>query len=146
MKKRFRGFREEVGQAFGPKVLKVLRFDSGFAAEGCGIAAKGGDEYIVSATEFTLCLQCSMTESKSPLPQEGGVAVKRRRNSVSSLLIFSVFLRASLSSIPVGQTKGRPFYGQAKGQLCPTWQSYAGLPPEEGALRYGMFFFVTNAT
>ena len=53
MKKRFRGFREEVGRAFGPKVLKVLRFDSGFAAEGCGIAAKGGDEYIVSATEFT---------------------------------------------------------------------------------------------
>ena len=51
--KRFRGFREEVGQAFGPKVLKVLRFDSGFAAEGCGIAAKGGDEYIVSATGFT---------------------------------------------------------------------------------------------
>ena len=97
MKKRFRGFREEVGRAFGPKVLKVLRFDSGFAAEGCGIAAKGGDEYIVSATEFTLCLQCSMTESKSPLPQDGGVAVKRRRNSVSSLLIFSVFLS------PIGQ-------------------------------------------
>jgi hypothetical protein len=35
--------------------------------------------------------------------------------------------------LTVGQIKGRPFYGQAKGQLCPTWQSYAGLPPEEGA-------------
>ena len=54
--------------------------------------------------------------------------------------IFEKFLgpilRASPSSIPVGQTKGRPFYGQAKGQLCPTWQSYAGLPPGEGASRY----------
>ena len=32
----------------GPRVqriLKVLRFDSGFAAEGCGIAAFGGDEF-----------------------------------------------------------------------------------------------------
>ena len=48
--KRFRGFREEVGRAFGPK---VLRFDSGFTAEGCGIAAFSGDEYIVSATGFT---------------------------------------------------------------------------------------------
>ena len=27
------------------RVLKVLRFDSGFAAEGCGIAAFGGDEF-----------------------------------------------------------------------------------------------------
>jgi hypothetical protein len=50
VKKRFRGFREEVGRAFGPK---VLRFDSGFTAEGCGIAAFGGDEYIVNATGFT---------------------------------------------------------------------------------------------
>jgi|GEM_PF-5964688 len=31
--------------------------------------------------------------------------------------------RAPPSSIPVGQAKGRPFYGQAEGQLCPTWQS-----------------------
>ena len=27
-----------------------------------------------------------------------------------------------------------------QGQLCPTWQSYAGLPPEEGALRYVLSF------
>jgi len=54
--------------------------------------------------------------------------------SVSSFLnLFGPILRASPSSIPVGQSKGKPFYGQVKGQLCPTWQSYAGLPPEEGA-------------
>ena len=34
----------------GPKVLKVLKFDSGFTAEGCGIATFGGDEYIVRVT------------------------------------------------------------------------------------------------
>ena len=33
---------------------RVLRFDGGFAAEGCGIAAFGGDEYIVSVTGFAL--------------------------------------------------------------------------------------------
>ena len=107
MKKRFRGFREEVGRAFGPKVLKVLRFDSGFAAEGCGIAAKGGDEYIVSATEFTLCLQCSMTESKSPLPQEGGcrrqatedkgVSSFQNLSDLSSALSGSSFLRKEVA-------------------------------------------------
>ena len=32
-----------------------------------------------------------------------------------------------------------------QGQLCPTWQSYAGLPPEEGALRYGNAPGVTSA-
>ena len=62
---------------------------------------------------------------------------RRRRIGASGLpplsYIFGPILRASPSSIPVGQAKGRPFYGQAKGQLCPTWQSYAGLPPEEGA-------------
>ena len=49
-------------------------------------------------------------------------------------------LRAPPSSIPVGQAKGRPFYGQAEGQLCPTWQSYAGLPPKEGACVTGIPF------
>ena len=52
---------------------------------------------------------------------------------------FGPILRAPPSSIPVGQSKGKPFYGQVKGQLCPTWQSYAGLPPVEGALRYGIY-------
>ena len=33
----------KIDGAFAPR---VLRFDSGFAAEGCGIAAFGGDEYI----------------------------------------------------------------------------------------------------
>ena len=51
---------------------------------------------------------------------------------------FGPILRASPSSIPVGQTKGRPFYGQVKGQHCPTWQSYAGLPPGEGACVTGL--------
>jgi hypothetical protein len=35
-----------------PRVLKVLRFDSPYEAEGCGIAAFGGDEYEVSVTGF----------------------------------------------------------------------------------------------
>ena len=64
-------------------------------------------------------------------------------------------LRASPSSIPVGQNKRKallnsrcPLRGHrvyegknnndthccsTQGQLCPTWQSYEGLPPEEGA-------------
>ena len=46
---------------------------------------------------------------------------------------MSVFLRASPSSIPVGQTKGRRLDGQARRPPRPTWQSYAGLPPGEGA-------------
>ena len=29
----------------GPRVLRVLKFDSPFRAEGCGIAAFGGDEF-----------------------------------------------------------------------------------------------------
>ena len=51
---------------------------------------------------------------------------------------FGPILRAPPSSIPVGQSKGKPFYGQVKGQLCPTWQSYAGLPPVEGAYVTGL--------
>ena len=51
---------------------------------------------------------------------------------------FGPILRDPPSSIPVGQSKGKPFYGQVKGQLCPTWQSYAGLPPVEGAYVTGL--------
>ena len=41
----FRG-EEKVLKIDGAFAPRVLRFDSGFAAEGCGIAAFGGDEYI----------------------------------------------------------------------------------------------------
>ena len=57
-------------------------------AEGCGIAAFGGDEYKVSVTGFTFVSTVLHDEEQKPLPKEGG-AVRRRRNSVSSLLIFS---------------------------------------------------------
>ena len=106
-------------------------------AEGCGIAAFGGDEYKVSVTGFTF-VSTVMHDEEPPSPGRG--LRRHRKNSFISLLIFSVFLRASPSSIPVGQAKGKPFYGQAKGQLCPTWQSYAGLPPEEGACITGFTF------
>jgi hypothetical protein len=33
------GAKGKVDGPFGPRVLKILRFDSGKAAEGCGIAA-----------------------------------------------------------------------------------------------------------
>jgi hypothetical protein len=120
--------------------------------------------------DFLLCLQCCIMESRSPLPQAeilqrisepgscvsiactlskhlkarpAGVAVRRRRIEASILgKKFGPILRASPSSIPVGQTKGRPFYGQAKGQHCPTWQSYAGLPPGEGACVTGVAFLL----
>ncbi len=65
----------------------------------------------------------------------------KRRSAGSSRLRrpnFGPILRAPPSSIPVGQSKGKPFYGQVKGQLCPTWQSYAGLPPVEGAYVTGL--------
>ena len=39
----------------GPLGRRVLKFDSGFTAEGCGIALSG-DEYEVSVTGFTFVL------------------------------------------------------------------------------------------
>ena len=38
-----------------------------------------------------------------------------------------------LGTWTVGKTMGRPLYVQAKGQLCPTCVSYAGLPHGDGA-------------
>ena len=88
---------------------------------------------------------------REPEPSSFGRRCRRRRRMIAAFqrkaeapkgpdVTYSVFhelsdLSSGLSpsSIPVGQSKGRPFYGQSKGQLCPTWQSYAGLPPEEGA-------------
>ena|GEM_PF-5941093 len=35
-------------------------------------------------------------------------------------------------------TKGKRLDGQARRLPRPTWQSYAGLPPEEGAKQFGM--------
>ena len=48
---------------------------------------------------FLLCLQCCIMESRSPLPQEGGVTVRRRRIEASILgKKFGPILRASPSS------------------------------------------------
>ena len=113
-------------------------------SKGGGIAF--GDEYKVSVTGFTLV--ATILHDEEPKPPSSGRRWRRQATEdrgVSSLLIFSVFLRASPSSIPVGQAKGKPFYGQSEGQLCPTWQSYAGLPTEEGALRYGFYLCVSKA-
>ena len=102
MKKRFRGFREEVGRAFGPKVLKVLRFDSGFTAEGCGIAAFGGDEYIVSAYGIYLMSPVQHgAEQKPPsigrgrrqATEDRGVSSFQNLSDLSSALSGSSFLR-----------------------------------------------------
>ena len=49
--------------------------------------------------DFLLCLQCCIMESRSPLPQEGGVTVRRRRIEASILgKKFGPILRASPSS------------------------------------------------
>ncbi len=69
----------------------------------------------------------------APFPREGGGTVGDGGTASVLFKIFRCSSALSGSSIPVGQAKGRPFYGQAEGQLCPTWQCYAGLPPEEGA-------------
>ena len=53
---------------------------------------------------------------------------------------FSVFLRAPPSTIPVGQQKEGALIGRLGALLRPTWQSYAGLPPEEGACVTGLPF------
>ncbi len=84
---------------------------------------------LTTCTKILHCVQNDGAGRKVP-PQ---AAEDRSVRSLLYLYLFGPILRAPPSSIPVGQTKGRPFYGQAKGQLCPTWQSYAGLPPEEGA-------------
>ena len=54
----------------GPLGRRVLRFDSGLAAEGCGIAAFGGDDYKVSVTELVFVSPTS--QGKEPeLPFQG---------------------------------------------------------------------------
>jgi hypothetical protein len=40
-----------------------------------------------------------------------------------------------------GANKRKVFYGQAKGGLCPTWQSYAGLPAREALIK-SLFAFI----
>ena len=74
-----------------------------------------------------------MPQFIAPFPRKGVVLKAPEDRSVSSLLKFPVFLRALPSSIPVGQTKRRPFYGQAKGQLRLTWKPSAGSPQSEGS-------------
>ena len=63
------------------KVLKIDRPMAGgflsltaLRAEGCGIAAFGGDEYIVSVTCFLFVSPLLHDGEISPLPQEGGGA------------------------------------------------------------------------
>ena len=59
----------QVGAACGvrvQRVLRVLRFDGGFAAEGCGIAAFGGDEYKVSVTGLPLVSPVLHDEEPEP--------------------------------------------------------------------------------
>ena len=64
-----------------------------------GVVSPDGDEYEVSVTGFPLVLQCCIMESRSPLPQEGGGAIRRRRIEASILgKKFGPILRASPSS------------------------------------------------
>ena len=107
-------------------------------AEGCGIALRAMSficRSAASVTGFTFVSLLLHDEvQEPPSPGRGWHHQALEDRGVNSLLSSSDLSSAlSGSSIPVGQTKGRPFYGQAKSQLCPTWQSYAGLPPEEGA-------------
>ena len=54
--------------------------------------------------------------------QKGCISTRRRRGCM-------VFAARGSAAPCIGQpTKGRPFYGQAKGQLRLTWRSYAGPP------------------
>ena len=89
---------------------KVLRIDrptaGGFLsltvlrAEGCGIALSG-DEYEVSVTDLPFCI------------------IRYGRNSADWLAALASHYPASpdFPHSSVGQSKGRPFYGQAKGLL-----------------------------
>ena len=59
---------------------------------------------------------------KSPQGNRGAFPTGRRPG-------FMVFAASGSAAADNGQpTKGRPFYGQAKGQLRLTWRSYAGPP------------------
>ena len=49
------------------------------------------------------------------------------------ILIFQCFSGLSPSTMPVWQQKESALIGRLGALLRPTWQSYAGLPPEEGA-------------
>ena len=79
--KRFRGF---------------IRFKR-FRGEGIALRAMN----IKSALrDLHLCLHSCMTKSKSLLPQEGGVAVRRRRIGASGLLLSSSDLSSGLRPAP----------------------------------------------
>ena len=83
---------------------------------------------------------------RHPKRSEGSRCSKHMRQSVVNTGRREFGVPQGFAQLHSGRAnKGRPFYGQAKGKLCPTWQSYAGLPPEEGARRYGISFCVTGA-
>ena len=91
-----------------PDGRRVLRFD--------GLSGRGlwyrpaGDEYEVSVTDSPFCV------------------IWHDRHSADWLATLASPYPASpdFPRSSVGQSKGRPFYGQAKGQLRPTCTSYAG--------------------
>ena len=81
------------------------------AAEGCGIAAFGGDEYEVSVTGFRFVSQVVYDGVLKP-PSFGRGCRRRRRRIGASVLPMN------FRTYP---------------------QGFAQLLPEEGALRYGIF-------
>ena len=75
-------------------------------------------------------------ESKLPppgeVPPQAGIGVHFQRAQPG----FTVFAAYGSAAAENGQpTKGRPFYGQAKGQLRLTWRSYAGPPQHKSHRR-----------
>ena len=79
---------------------RVRKFDGAFGPEGCGIAL-AGDEYKVSVTGLAVCV------------------IGHNKHSADWLAALAPPIRAApdFPRSSVGQSKGRPFYGQAKGPL-----------------------------
>ena len=83
----------------GPSAQGFLSLTA-LRAEGCGIALSG-DEYEVSVTDLPFCI------------------IRYDRNSADWLAALASPYPAApdFPRSSVGQSKGRPFYGQAKGLL-----------------------------
>ena len=71
------GFRRRrVLRLTGPTGRRVLRFDSTFVAEGCGIALSG-DIYKVSVAGLVFVSPMSHGKEQEPLPKEGAIYCRK---------------------------------------------------------------------
>ena len=97
--------------------------------------------------DFLLCLQCCIMESRSPLPQEGGVTVRRRRIE-ASILGKNSDLSSGLRPAPSrsGKQKEGPFMGRLRANIArlgnPMQDCHLGKEP---ALRESPSYCISHA-